>query len=476
MSELAIRVDNRVRIFGLQNEPKVIGDELRDLFEYDNPKFHELRRMGLPHWKEPRRLATWKDDSDHLSLPRGNGRSAVMLLQKRGYTLRVQDARVVGKSTGKPLTHRMTLREHQNAMVIVMEEREQCLVECGTGGGKTSAALGFVAKHNIPTLVVVPSKGLLRQWIKRADVEFGLKPKDVGIYQGKNRRLRPLTIGLQHTLRTHAADDVEALAYFGAVIADEVHLAAADQYYKAIDPFPAKYRIGTSDDHRRKDKKEFLIRDLFGVSGINISYDELVLRGAIMDVEMRLVPTEAEAPWYGMPNDEDDKEVDFVRLCKELATNQARLEKCVQIACDESAFGPVVILTHEVEHCRQIAEALQARGLCTGFLLGEDEDAFEETITALNSGAIHVGVGTYKAAGTGIDIPPMVALIAYTPIAANEQLTKQARGRVCRTCDGKPYARFYVFWDRKIYPAHRANLRRWHSRIFTEKNGRWEPC
>ena len=46
-----------------------------------------------------------------------------------------------------------------------------------------------------------------------------------------------------------------------------------------IDRFTARYRVGVSADERRKDGKEFLIRDLFGGVAVEVPKGEMVDKG-----------------------------------------------------------------------------------------------------------------------------------------------------------------------------------------------------
>ena len=145
-----------------------------------------------------------------------------------------------------------------------------------------------------------------------------MRKSSIGIIQGKRRSMKPLTIAMQKTLAQNPLT-AEEMNYFGVVICDEVQLFAAKTFIKAVDPFPAKYRVGISADHRRKDKKEFLIHDLFGGVAAEISRNELISLGVIVDTEIRVVPTDFQAPWYGRPDDVDELREDvFPNAKKEI--------------------------------------------------------------------------------------------------------------------------------------------------------------
>jgi len=347
--------------------------------------------------------------------------------------------------------------------------------------GKTSALLAIASAVRVPTLVVVHSQALLDQWRERAVSELGLRPSQVGIVQGKKFDLRPMTLTIQKSMAKVAAESQEVRDYFGCVIADEVHMFAAATFFQCIDPFPARYRIGASADHRRKDRREFLIHDLFGDVAADVSREELVESGHVLDVEIRVLPTEFAAPWYGVPVDrEDARQLNFVRLVQEMAEDSARNWSAIRTIREEVAAGEqVLVMCHEREHCMKVGQMLVGYGIPSGYLLGGPESAkeFATSIAGLKSGALRVGVGTYKAIGTGIDIPRVGVAVAMTPIGGNQQNFGQVRGRVCRTAEGKTIARLYLLWDRCVYPSHLKNFVAWNTDVSVrEESGNWLPA
>lgn len=266
----------------------------------------------------------------------------------------------------------------------------------------------------------------------------------------------------------------------GGVLVHNCQKCAAKTYVEAVDAFPAKYRLGVSADERRKDRKEFLTHDLFSDVAYEVRRDELEASGHVLNVEIRVVPTDFEAEWFGIVDEDDadsEKEgVNFGRLLEEMTVDAGRnalVERCV---VDEVERGEQVIaLTHRREHCQAIARALVARGVPTGFFIGGADYAreFESTRAGIDAGTLRVGVGTYGALGYGINLPAVAAGVATTPIASNKQQFNQVRGRLCRLAAGKTAARLYYLWDRRVYPGHLRNLVAWNSRVSVLERGRW---
>jgi superfamily II DNA or RNA helicase len=262
-------------------------------------------------------------------------------------------------------------------------------------------------------------------------------------------------------------------------VVDEVHGAAAARAHEAVDVFPARYRVGISADIARKDGKEFLIHDSFGAIEYEIDREELVRQGIILDVEVRVVETSFEAPWYGGDGG-PSAEYDFNRLLDEMQQDDGRNALIAELIAREVAAGEqVVALAHRRDHCRIIDAALAARGVKSGFLIGGDDYAaqYDRTKAGLRSGEVRVGIGTMKAIGQGIDMPSVGVGVLSTPVAANRLRFNQARGRFCRKPEGKTRAVLYYLLDTNVggYAGHMRNLVAWNPTVTIEQDGSWIP-
>lgn len=506
-----IVIDNRVRVDVTDLEDSVIA-ELKESFEHSNPQFHKLARLGLPTYTEKRIIKTWKEDQrwdrKWLTFPRGGLKRIGELLESLGHDRNYDDQRCEGavSTVGIP-DHKVEPWPHQTKLVDGARPLEQCILKAPTGSGKTTAGFALASALGVNTLVVVSSVALFKQWQERAKKELGLKPKEIGIVQGKHRRLKPLTIAMQKTLALHAAGDKEMLAYFGCVIADEVQLFAAKTFIDAIDPFPARYRYGISADHTRKDRKEFLLYDLFGGVGVEIKRRDLIESGFILDTEVRVIPTDFEAPWYGTdePEESEDdpfavfdpdgksisrpeeeapverlqKELNFDRLLREMNDDPARNDLIVEWTSNavKRDDEQTLVMSHRRDHCRLLDVLLARQGIKAGFLIGgpDYQKEFDQTRAAFEGGEIHVAVGTFQAIGYGIDLPKAAVVMATTPIAGNKQFFNQVRGRVCRIAKGKKTSWMYYFWDRHVYGVrHLKNLMRFNpGRVTVFEGGKW---
>jgi superfamily II DNA or RNA helicase len=470
-----IVVDNRLR---MRLEPGVAA-RLTPLFEHVNSQWARLRSMGyFPGKSEPRVYKTWEEKGGWYSFPRGGMQRVRDVLKEMGVPHSVSDQRTSGtEELDVEYIPPGEVAAYQVEAVDAVTRRENSILRAPTSSRKTSLAMMMIARWKVPALVLVDDTGLAEQWSERAADELGIPESEQGRIYGGEFKIRPFTIGLHASVvsRSRKPEDHKRMTKaFGAVIADECHVMAAARAYESIDIFPARYRVGVSADTQRKDGKEYLIYDLLGSIAYEIDREELVRQGIILDVEIRVVETAFEAPWYGG----GDADYDFNRLLDEMQQDDGRNALIADMIAREVAGGEqVVALAHRRDHCRILDAALAARGVRSGFLIGGDDYAaeYDRTKAALKSGEARVGIGTLKAIGQGIDMPSVGVGVLATPVAANRLRFNQARGRFCRKPEGKTRAVLYYCWDGSVYPGHLRNLVSWNPTVTIEQDGVWIP-
>lgn len=457
---------------------------IRARFTHKNPKHAKLRRMGFyPGKGEPALIETWETHGSEISVPRGGMRTVRAELRKAGIPFTVDDRRCSGEWHRKnPLSESLRPYDYQERCIDLGLAAEQGIIKSPTGSGKTSLILALAARAFVPTLIVVHTGALLKQWVSRAESELGYRPGVVGLGQYEPRFL---TIAMQQTINRMAEDRWASFApKFGALICDEVHLFGAATFAASVDRFPAKYRIGTSADHRRADRKDFLISDLFGSPIAEISLGELVDRQFVHDVEVVCLPTEFEAPWYVESRKKDDETEadeeapqgplpgDYTRLVGEMAGDAGRNSIASQRAAECAQAGHrVLVWTARVEHAKELSEAISKLGQATVVMVGGDAAEFERSRAEFSSGRAPVAVGTYQAIGTGIDLPSADRGVVTVPFAT-PQIWGQVRGRLSRTSTGKTDARAFYLWDKRVFdlaPVRR--MRSWNAKCYVEQPG-----
>lgn len=150
-------------------------------------------------------------------------------------------------------------RKHQaEALKAWSSSGSRAVVCLPTGAGKTILAVLAIAQLNRPTLVVVPTLDLMRQWEKILQTYFHQK---IGMIGGGEHSILPLTISTY---------DSAAIKYslfgqkFGFVVFDECHHLPAQQYQLIAKSMIAPFRLGLSATLERADGGEEIAYDLIG--------------------------------------------------------------------------------------------------------------------------------------------------------------------------------------------------------------------
>lgn len=465
MQRAVIVVDNRLRLRPESPEDRIGADEeqrLREPFQHKNPRYwkrvrgsgaKKKRPFGIPRTVDTSR----REDDGSLSFPRGGMARLRAALTELGVSWRTVDERVEGTARTE-LTHRLPpgtqLYRHQLEAIARMLKGENTLLRAPTSAGKSTIGVALAARIGLATLVLVDTMGLVGQWRERARDELGLDDETIGQIGDGVCELRPFTVGLPASVLAKLRDPKWGPAirgYFGAVVGDEIQIAASDTMYEVVDQLPARHRHGISADERRGDEMEFLTRDLFGDEPVyEIDREDLVSLGIVCDVEILVVPTGFEAPWYVASSGD----LAFGRLLEQMVSDRRRTEIALDLAKAEADRGErVLIFSHRVEHCYEMGRYFVEQRVPSGYLLGGKKNRveFDLSLAALRSGEKRVGIGTYKSIGKGTDLPYVTVGVATTPIAGNPMFLNQVRGRIARKPRGKTRASLYVLYDFAVF-------------------------
>jgi superfamily II DNA or RNA helicase len=316
----------------------------------------------------------------------------------------------------------------------------------------TVCLLGAIAALKQPTLVIVHTEALRKQWSGVVSKWFGFIPGRIG---GGKEIIRPITIGMQQTIWRLDKERPDWVEQFGCIAIDECHHVASKTFMITANMFRSAYRIGASADEKRKDGLEFLIYDTLGPCVHEIKRDHLVSIDRLLPVDMLLVKTEYEDDHY-LRNKMEGFTSDWNRLLNNLTQDEHRneliLDTVLRILKDPKSR--VLILSERVQACVEWKKLFDSRGHPCGLMIGgtHNKDEVSDAIAWLKTGRIRVAAGT-KIADEGLDIPQLTHVVITCPLHTHPQRLEQMTGRCARVSEGKDSATAVYFWDEKMFPA-----------------------
>lgn len=215
--QVKIIVDARVRINREKLDLETVK-ALREMFTHKNPKFLQAKRMGFSTWKTPPNLNSFSLENPFLLFPRGALNRITELLEARGYEIEAVVDRSL-KLERLKLELAYQLYPYQQEAVDAVVRSGNCVVRGPCGSGKTILILGAIAALKQPTLVIVHTEALKKQWSAVISDWLGFVPGSIG--GGGKTIIRPITIGMQQTIWRVEKTKPAWVQQFGCIAIDE---------------------------------------------------------------------------------------------------------------------------------------------------------------------------------------------------------------------------------------------------------------
>lgn len=172
-----------------------------------------------------------------------------------------------------PLGHlpklEVKLRDYQQEAIEnwCLEKRGSIVLP--TGAGKTIIGLKIIEIVNSPTLIIVPTLDLIKQWTKILSQNFDIEIGNIG---GGTENIQPITVS------TYDSAYIKAQSIgnkFMLIVFDEVHHLPAPSYRLIAETFVAPFRLGLTATIEREDHLEEDFPYLVGKSRFQITAKEL---------------------------------------------------------------------------------------------------------------------------------------------------------------------------------------------------------
>ncbi len=422
-----------------------------------NPLFYERERRRLSTYQLPRFLRCYTEDLDAFTVPRGMRQTVEKLVAEAGSALQLTDTRPSPESHQFAFT--ADLGVDQATATDVLVQHELGMLVAPPGAGKTVIACAVIARHAVPTLVLVDRKPLLEQWRARLQEFLGVTAGQLG--GGKDRRTGVVDVATLQTLAKRT-DLAELSAPYGLVIVDECHHLPALAFEQAVRQIPVRRWLGLTATPYRRDGLDDLIAQQCGPVRYSIKHSERdTLDGAQRLGRDLLV----KATGFRYATDEGLSRPGAIQAVYRALVDD--VDRNAQIVADVQAALAAgrhcLVLTQWTRHVDLLAEALRDLGHDPVVLRGGlGVKARAAALARLVPGEdepplLAVATGSYL--GEGFDCPTLDTLFLAAPIAFKGRLVQYV-GRVVRPHPGKETAQVHDYHDVNVpILAHSLNRR-----------------
>lgn len=297
--------------------------------------------------------------------------------------------------------------------LTAMLNQEQGLVIAQPGFGKTQVVIALASVVETPTLVIVHTKDILKQWIDRIEA---LTDAKVGVIQGSKYDIGEITVTTVQTFRKLIRQDDSLKTAFGCVVLDEAHHAPASTFDEVLNEMPAKLRFGVTATDTRADGKHPYMKLVFG--------PVIYRHKFVSKVPVEVVPVKSHNFYYGYRGTWD-----YRNLLDHLIDDPARNIEIASQVDKAIADGHIaLILSREIRHLENIRGYLRAESeMLTGQRTQADRD---EILERFRAGLIPVLLAT-QLADEALDVP-ILSCIALTFPGKHDGRIIQQVGRALR--------------------------------------------
>lgn len=421
----------------LTGAPPSLAAAIRAELTIDNPKYQAARQFGRWIGKKLKpQLFFFRETGERLFFPRGFGNQAVRLCRRiTGLNPVIDDRRRLLPAIEIPFHGQ--LRPYQEQAVAAVSAHSFGVLEAGTGSGKTIMALALIARRRQPTLILVHSKELMRQWQQRIAQFLGM---EAGLAGDGIFAIRPVTVAIVNTAKNH----LDALPeQFGQLVVDECHRVPASLFTDVVSAFDCTFMLGLSATaFRREDGMTRLIHIYMGDRVHAVDNRMLAASGAVVRPVLQQRPTGFAYGYQG----------EYAKLIKALAANAARNRLIVDdilALVRQGHQGTILVVSDRVAHCQALAGLLAGQGVSAPVLTGQSPPEERlHLVEEVQSGRIVILIATVQLIGEGFDCPGLSTLVLATPIKFEGRLL-QVVGRIMRPAEGKE-ARVIDYVDEAI--------------------------
>ncbi|TFG10652.1 DEAD/DEAH box helicase [Candidatus Heimdallarchaeota archaeon] len=204
-----------------------------------------------------------KKENEYRASPH-NYQKILSILRSSDYVIKssILEEPELSEKYVKKMQVKLKLREYQNkALDEFFEYEGSGIVILPTAAGKTIIGLKAIERLKQKTVIVVPTKNLLHQWIEHLTKYTSLHRDMIGQLGDNVKDIKEITVTTYDSARLNIN---ELRKHFNFAIFDEAHHAGAKETLKVLEGLPSAYRLGLTATPDRSDKAEEILYDLIG--------------------------------------------------------------------------------------------------------------------------------------------------------------------------------------------------------------------
>jgi superfamily II DNA or RNA helicase len=418
--------------------PPALVAALKHAASLHNPEFYEKERMRFSTWNTPRFIRCYRESVGQLLLPRGLRETAERIVREAGSTLVVTDAYTEFTPIGIEL--QATLTSDQFDAVESLAAHDLGMLVAPPGSGKTVVGCGLIARHRVPTLVIVDRKPLVEQWRERLVTHLDLDVKQIGQLGGGRSKTKGVVDVVMVQSLARRDDVAEFTAGYGLVIVDECHHVPAVSFERAVREIPVRRWVGLTATPYRRDGLQAMMAMHCGAVRHSMSAPAEAARHSLQLI-VHETAHQSTQDWQHIQ-----------ATFRDLVEDDTRTASiCDDIAAASTGGRNCLVLTRWTEHLEVIATELKSRGVDVLVLHGQMGKKARAAILEKLEQPPRRDIGLVLAAtssllGEGFDCPPLDTLFLAFPIKFKGSVV-QCVGRVMRPTADKTSVEVHDYVD-----------------------------
>ena len=436
---IRIEVSNDIKIYGL---PEEWEESLAALVSIPNEaKRRAIKEHVYGAKNMPDRLTALEKEDSALVAPRGFKNQLVSRLKKADQKFIIDD-KSVDNSCLIDFNKNINLRDLQTKAYEQILDNKQGLVMASPGFGKTTVGLYTICSLQKKSIILIDKTELAKQWIDRASEQFNLS---LGLIGDNEWEEKDITVATLQTLRSkeEELDEINFWNKWSVVFYDESHHASSETYYKIINKFPAKYRIGLSATKGKTPAKEKISELIFG---------EVIFEDKTNNLKPNIVKVPTDFYFDYQPTSKIGNKVirnNYQKLISSLIENSERNNLIAKLICKDPNSAHLII-SRRLKHLEDIHNSVIAAGFDSKrcFMLTGKEPSDERLRIAKLADEGSIAIFS-TVADEGLDIPRLDRIHLVFP-SKNHETIRQQVGRGLRNHDAKQETIVYDYVDIKI--------------------------